>query len=255
MIELDRVGFSYNGKRVLESVSLRVEAEEFVGVLGPNGAGKSTLLKLMSKWIAPLEGRVLLRGIPLSEIPVRELAREMAVLPAETFLAYDFTVMEIVKMGRAPHLGFWSEGGSRDLEIVRGALEAVGIEHLAQRRIRSLSSGERQMAFLAQAMAQEPRILLLDEPTVHLDIQHQIRIFKLLKEWNERRKLTVLVISHDLNIASHFCKRLVLIHHGAVVSDGGPKEVITPENIRTVYGIDATVVSNPQTGLPALLFE
>ena len=156
---------------------------------------------------------------------------------------------------RAPHLGFWSEGNERDLMVVEVALDAVGIRDLAPRSIHSLSSGERQMVLLAQAMAQEPEVLLLDEPTVHLDIRHQVRLFRLLKEWNETGNLTVLVISHDLNIAAQFCGRLVLMKDGRLEKDGKPREVITEENLKNVYGIQARVIANPATGSPAILFE
>lgn len=255
MIAIDSLKFSYNGKPTLDNVTLRIKEGEFAGIIGPNGAGKSTLIRMLSKMLEPASGSITLRGKPLGDISIRELAQDMAVLPAETFFAYDFTVREIVKMGRAPHLGFWSEGGALDDGIVERALEACGIAKLAERNIHSLSSGERQMVFLAQALAQEPKILLLDEPTVHLDIQHQIQVFRHLREWNEKRNMTVLVISHDLNVASQFCRRLILFHEGAIVTDGAPKEVLTEDNIQRVYGLRTKVIASPQTGLPAILFE
>lgn len=255
MLDVRAVEFSYNGKKTLQSVSLRVEAGDFIGVIGPNGSGKSTLLRLMSKILTPQKGEVLLFGKRLENYGVTELAKTMAVLPAETHFAYDFSVLDIVKMGRAPHLGFWSEAGPADLGIVRAALEAVSIPHLEARNIHALSSGERQMVFLAQALAQEPRILLLDEPTVHLDIRHQLDIFRLLKEWNEKRNLTTVVISHDLNVASQFCKKLVLLSQGEIAVQGTPKEVITEDHIRKVYGIDARIMAHPATGSPTVLSQ
>ncbi len=255
MIKLVSVSFAYNGKKTLDDTNLHIAKGEFVGVMGPNGAGKSTMLRLMSKVLTPSQGQVWVDGNPLEEISVQDLARKMAVLPAETFLAYDFTVEEVVRMGRAPHLGFFSDGGPRDADIVEEALTAVGIENLRGRNIHSLSSGERQRVFLAQALAQEPQIFLLDEPTVHLDIQHQLQTFRILKEWNQKRGMTIVVISHDLNIAGQFCSRLVMLHEGAVVVDGPPKEVLTEQHIRRVYEIHAQVMAHPKTGLPAILFE
>lgn len=255
MLNLKSVCFSYNGEKVLDSVSLDVNAREFLGIIGPNGAGKSTLLRIMSNILHPSEGEVFFDHRKIETMTVKEIARNIAVLPAETLFSYDFTVLEIVKMGRAPHLNFWSDGGEQDLKIVRGSLEAVGIQHLSQRNIHSLSSGEKQRVFLAQAMTQQPKVLLLDEPTVHLDIQHQIQILKLLKVWNQTGKLTVVLISHDLNLASQFCGRLVLFNHGSIVSDGTPKEVITEKNIQLVYGIKTKVIDSPSTGLPTVIFE
>jgi ABC-type Na+ transport system ATPase subunit NatA len=157
MLEARAVSFSYNGKTVLDSVSIEIRRGDFLGVIGPNGAGKSTLLRILARILVPAKGGVYFDGGSLGELPAREIARRIAVLPAETFHPYDFKVMEIVKMGRAPHMSFWSEGGEKDMNVVREALEAVEIGHLAERNIHSLSSGERQMVYLAQAMAQEHR--------------------------------------------------------------------------------------------------
>lgn len=254
MFELKEVTFSYNGRKVIDSLSLKINAGEMVGLIGPNGAGKSTLLRLLSKILSPEKGAVYFQNRRMDHISTKELAREMAVLPSETFIAYDFSVLEIVKMGRAPHLSFWSEGDERDLSIVQSALQAVGIEHLAERNIHSLSSGERQMAFLAQALAQEPRAILLDEPTVHLDLPHQLAIFSLLKKWNQEKELTIVLVSHDLNLASQFCGRIVLLHGGKIIKDGVPEEVVTKENLKEVYGVELTVMANPHSGLPTLFF-
>lgn len=253
LLKAEGVEFSYGGKRVLRGLSLEIQEREFLGVIGPNGTGKSTLLKVLTRILKPAAGRISFLGSPIEEFSVKSLARQMAVLPAETYFAYDFTVLEIVRMGRAPYLHFWSEGGERDIEIVRSALRAAGIEHLAERNIHSLSSGERQMVFLAQAMAQQPRILLLDEPTVHLDIRHQLGIFKILEEWNHGG-MTIAVILHDLNLAARFCRRLVLMREGEILRDGTPKEVITEENLKQSYGIPLKVLAGPETGAPAVIF-
>lgn len=255
MIRLESVSFSYNGKPTLSNLSLDIKTGEFVGVIGPNGAGKSTLLRLMSKLLKPGSGRIWIGGKPLDQISIQALAREMAVLPAETFLAYDFTVEEVVRMGRAPHLGFFAEGSAGDDAIVDDALGAVDLSHLRRRNIHSLSSGERQRVFLAQALAQEPKIFLLDEPTVHLDVQHQLQTFRILREWNRKRGMTIVVISHDLNTAGQFCSRLILLNCGTVIVDGTPKEVLTEDHIRRVYEINAKVMAHPKTGSPAILFE
>ena len=255
LLRAESINFAYNGRTVLNNLSLEISEGEFLGILGPNGAGKSTLLRVLTHILRPISGRVTLRGRPLDQFPVKERARHLAVLPAEMVFAYDFTVREIVKMGRAPHLGLWSEGGPEDLKIVEDSLSTVGLSSLADRNIHALSSGERQLVFLAQALAQRPGILFLDEPTVHLDVSHQIRVFKLLREWNREKGLTVLVISHDLNVAAQFCRRLVLLHEGKVVTDGEPAAVITEENLRKVYGIEARVSAPPETQLPVILYR
>lgn len=254
-ILLDKIEFAYNGKPVLKDLNLTIQTGDFVGILGPNGAGKSTLLRLMSHVLKPCSGRLCLDGKPLSHYDPRILARQMAVLPAEIFFTYDFTVQEIVKMGRAPYLPFWSEGGQKDLTIVENAMKATGVWEFRSRNLHALSSGERQMVFLAQAMTQEPKILLLDEPTVHLDIRHQIEIFQILKDWNHSGNITVVIVSHDINIASQFCRRLILMKDGKIVSDGPPQEVITEKNIREVYKIQTKIFASPETGLPAIFFE
>jgi iron complex transport system ATP-binding protein len=254
LLEAKSVAFGYGPCEVLDGVSLSIREGDFLGVIGPNGAGKSTLLKLLTRAASPDRGSVEFLGRNLSEYSVKEIARLMAVLPAEMHFSYDFTVREVVKMGRAPYLPFWSEGTEKDLEIVHRAIAASGIEALADRSVRTLSSGERQMAFLAQAMAQQPRILLLDEPTVHLDIRHQVEIFRILEQWNEGG-LTVAVILHDLNVAARFCKRLVLMRQGRILRDGPPKEVLTEENLTQLYGIPMKVLPGSGSGAPAVLFD
>ncbi len=254
-IFLDQVGFAYDGKRVLDRLTAKIPSRDFAGIIGPNGAGKSTLLRLMCRIFKSDTGQVTLQGRSIDEYSQKDLAKILAVLPAETFISYDFTVEEIVRMGRSPHLNFWSEGGEKDEKIVETSIKAVGISHLSDRSIHSLSSGERQMVFLAQAMAQQPKILLLDEPTVHLDIRHQLQIFQILKDWNASDDLTIVVISHDINVASLYCKRLILMHEGKIKMEGTPKEVITEKNINEVYGISTKVVTDPETGIPSILFK
>ncbi len=254
-ILLDQVSFAYNGNGVLRDLTVKIASGDFVGIIGPNGAGKSTLLRIMCRILKSSTGQVTMHGRPIEAYSQKELAKFMAVLPAETFISYDFTVEEIVRMGRAPHLNFWSEGTTQDLQIVETSIKAAGISHLSKRSIHSLSSGERQMVFLAQAMAQQPKILLLDEPTVHLDIRHQLKIFQILRDWNAGDDLTIVVISHDINVASLYCKRIILMECGLIKQEGTPKEVITENNINEAYGINAKVVADPETGIPAILFK
>lgn len=250
ILEVRKLSFSYNGSEVLRDISFSARESEFIGILGPNGSGKSTLLRNISGVDTPLSGEILLNGKRIHEYGKREIAKTMAMLPPETFLPYDFTVMNIVLMGRSPHLDWWQDYQETDREAAAHALELVGVSDLAGRSINSLSSGERQRVFLAQAIAQQPRILLLDEPTSHLDINHQMETFELLLKFTSEKKLTVIVVSHDLNLACQYCEKIILMKDGRVLACGSPGDTITGENISRAYSPDINVALNPETGIP-----
>ncbi len=251
-VRMEKVSFRYDRAWVLRGVSLDVERGAFLGILGPNGSGKTTLLNLVDGILSPREGRVLLEGADASSLDRNELARMVAVVPQDSPLIFPFTVQEIVLMGRAPHLGRWRFEGKRDFEIARDAMEKTGTLPLAGRPMSALSGGERQRVFIARALAQEPRILLLDEPTSNLDIRHQSEFFSLVAELNRTQGLTVIAVSHDINLASLYCRRIVLLKDGTVHGEGRPEEIISEESIRNVFGVPVRVDRHPQTGKPRI---
>lgn len=221
-----------------------------MGILGPNGSGKSTLVKALSRVVRPERGVVLLDGKDLWRLGPRQVARQVAVVPQETPVAFDFTVLEVVLMGRSPHLSRLAVEGVEDLRIARAALAWTDTEPLANRRLNQLSSGERQRVALARALAQEPRALLLDEPTAHLDLGYQLELLERLAALNREAGTTLLLVLHDLNLAALFCPRLVLLAAGRVVADGTPEAVLTSERLREVYRAPVTVQPDPVHGRP-----
>lgn len=243
----------YDGAEVLKGVSVRLEDSAFVGVVGPNGSGKTTLLRSMSRVLRPSSGTVEIDGRDIYSIPARDFARCVGVVPQDVLVAFDFTVLEVALMGRSPRMGRFAVESSRDVAIAMEALVRTGTDHLADRPISALSGGERQRVMMARALAQEPRVLLLDEPTSHLDISFQFEIMDLVKSLNEEHGLTVLAVLHDLNLASHYCDRLVMIGDGRVVAEGSPAAVITPSNIRRVYGTEVWVRKHPATRRPYVI--
>jgi len=270
---LDRVSFSYERLRrmstfrrqedeqpwVLKSLTFNVSQGEILGVIGPNGSGKTSLLKLLAKIIRPQQGDVRLFDMPLEAMTQHEIARLVALVPQESQQIFPFTIAEMILMGRFPHhqrdrnigalVGFVCEG-PEDLRLARQAMEETDVAHLASRSICDVSGGERQRVMIARALTQQPQVLLLDEPTAFLDLHHQLDICRILRRLNEQRGLTVVLVSHDLNLASQYCDRLILLHEGRVFRMGLPKEVIRPDLLETVYRCSILVDSHPVTGLP-----
>jgi len=243
----------YGARQVLNGVSLEVDAGEMLAILGPNGAGKSTLLSLLGASMRPWRGSVELFGRSIDDFERRELARMLASVRQESAAAFPFTVLEVVLMGRAPHLGPIRFEGTRALAIARGALERFGLLPLAGRFIQELSGGERKRAFLARALAQEPAITLLDEPTAFLDLKHVAEIFSLLKHLRAERRMAVVATFHDLNVAAQYADRILLLKEGAVVGWGAPEEVLTADNLRRVYETEVYISRNPATGALTVL--
>lgn len=235
------VRFAYGGAPVFDGLDLSIGEGELVGVLGPNGTGKTTLLRLASGALAPSSGRVEALGRDASSTAPRERARSIAVVPQESHPAFDWSAIEVVRMGRAPHLGLLGLESARDEEIVLEAMRRTAVENLTRRPFLELSGGERQRVILARALAQEPRLLLLDEPTAFLDLKHRLAVYGLLVRLNREHGLTIVLASHDLDLASRYCDRLVLLHGGAVAADGKPADVLTRDNLRKVYDVDAEV--------------
>ncbi|MDP1572050.1 MAG: ABC transporter ATP-binding protein [Vicinamibacterales bacterium] len=233
---------------VLDGVSLAIPSGGLVGILGPNGSGKTTLLRLLSGTLRPSSGRVWLDDTAVDALSRRDLARRIAVVPQETHLSFDYSVMEMVLMGRHPHLGLFEVEGPRDLAIARDALAATGTGHLEARQFDTLSGGEKQRVVIAAALAQAAGLLLLDEPTASLDLGYQLEVAGLLHHLNEDRGVTLVVSTHDLNLAASLCRHLILLHKGRVLAAGATEEVLTSEHIQTLYGVEADVRVHDETG-------
>lgn len=250
--QLKRIGFRYDEQWVLKDISFEIRDGEFLGIIGPNGSGKTTLLKIMDRILIPQEGSLWINGIDINKMKRAALARLIAVVPQDSSPTFPFSVEEVVLMGRAPHLGKLRFEGERDFETARRAMDMTDTLSFAGRSISELSGGERQRVLIARALAQEPQIILLDESTAFLDIKHQIAIFDLIKTLNRREELTVISVTHDINMASLYCDRIILLNAGNIHSIGSPCEALTESNIREVYETDVLIDSNPQTGLPRI---
>jgi iron complex transport system ATP-binding protein len=253
VLEATDLSFAYRGAAagaplVLDRVSVRVEGGASVALLGPNGAGKTTLLKLLAGMLPPRAGQVTLDGRPVATLTRREIARRVAVVPQETRTPFDFTVIEMVLMGRYPHLGAFELEGARDLAIAREALAATGTAAFESRAFSTLSGGEKQRVVIAGALAQSAEVLLLDEPTAALDLKYQFEIITLLRRLNAERGTTVIVSTHDLNLAAALCDRMVLLRGGRIMAQGPTGEVLTPENVRALYEVDADVQFHQRAG-------
>jgi len=250
--------FSYDRRTpVLLGVSLDVARDGFVGILGPNGSGKTTLLRLLAGTRQPQRGSVTLDGVPLVRFSRGALARRMAVVPQETQLAFDYTVLEVAMMGRYPHLGAFEIEGPADLSIVEDALAATGTLPFKDRLFATLSGGEKQRVVIAGALAQvsledfrpeaqetRPGILLLDEPTASLDLGYQLDVAALLRRLHDERGVAIVVSTHDLNLAASLCRTLVLMREGTVVAAGAVEDVLTRENVRRLYGVEADMIDH-----------
>jgi iron complex transport system ATP-binding protein len=250
ILELERISFKYGEKRVLQDVTLTVAKGEFFGILGPNGSGKSTLLNLIDGIRLPCEGEIRLKGIAPGKMQRRDVARLVAVVPQEASWVFPLTVEEVVLMGRTPHIGRLAFESERDFAVARSAMEATDILPFAARLMEALSVGERQRVLIARALAQEPEVILLDEPTSSLDIAHQIRTFDLIRSLSRSAGLTVVSVTHDMNLASLYCDRIALLEEGRLHSLGRPGEVLNESNISEVYRVNVVVDHHPLTGLP-----
>lgn len=238
------------GAPLFEGLNLAIRPGEFLVIIGPNGSGKTTLLKVMSGVYAPQGGEVILKTRPIRSIPPRERARSVAVVFQEARILFDFTVLEVALMGRAPHLGAWRLERTADFESARAALREMDLALQEDAHLEELSSGERQRALIARALAQEPLILMMDEPTAFLDLKHRLQIHEILIRLNRDRGLTVVTTSHDLNLAGRYGSRLVLLDRGRPVADGPPADVLTTALIRQVYETEARIVRDADSGAP-----
>ena len=252
MLQAADVSFAYGDEPVVCNVTLEIADDAFVGIIGPNGSGKTTLLRLLAGTRIPQHGEVRLDGQSVRTLPRSAVARRMAVVPQETHLAFEYTVLEVVLMGRYPHLGTFAIEGPTDIAVARGALAATGTGELELRAFSTLSGGEKQRVIIAAALAQiadsRPAVLLLDEPTAALDLKYQLGVASLLRSLQATHNLSVVVSTHDLNFAAGLCRTLVMLKQGRIMAAGPVEQVLTAANIRELYDVDAEVARHPRTG-------
>lgn len=249
-LQVENVSWTVDQKRIIDQVLLDVQPGEFVGLLGPNGCGKSTLLRTIYRLLRPDAGLITLNEQNVWQMTAQETAKHTAVVSQERPTQFDFTVYEMVLMGRTPHKGLFDRDSRADFHIVEDALRRVRMLSLAERTFNTLSGGEKQRVLIARALAQQARFLVLDEPTNHLDIRYQLDILTLVRGLN----VTTLAALHDLNLAAHYCDRLFMMHEGRIVASGTPEEVLQPDRIREVYQVRAHVEQHQRTGQVQILF-
>lgn len=246
-----RVG--YGDRPVLDGIDLRLPDGAITAIVGPNGCGKSTLLRSVGRVLSPTGGAVLLDGEPVHSLPTRQVARALGLLPQTNVVPEQLTVRDLVERGRFPHRGAFSRWTSKDQDAVQEALAVTGTDALADRVVDELSGGQRQRAWIAMVLAQQTPILLLDEPTTYLDLAHRLEVLRLLRTLNTSRGVTVAMVLHDLDEACRYADHLVAMHEGAVVAQGPPSEVVTPELVQRVFGVDCVTIPDPVTGTPLVI--
>ena len=252
-ITVEGVSFSYDGQaRVLESIGLTIETGEFVALIGPNGSGKSTLLKIISGVLRPTDGKVQLGDSPIGTLSVRRIAQRLAMVEQERPIGFDFTVREVVARGRTPHRGRFARETRSDRTAIARAITLADVADLGDRSIRAVSGGERQRVFLAMALAQEPKALLLDEPTTHLDLRHQVQFMSIVQE-RAQEGAAVLMAIHDLTLAAQTTDRIALMHQGRIIVAGPPCDVLTRQHIKQAFDLDVVVGRHPETSLTYVL--
>jgi iron complex transport system ATP-binding protein len=251
-LELKNLKHAYNDTPILKNVTFSISREEFFVIIGPNGSGKTTLMKIMSGIERFQHGRLKILKRPFHKYSRKALARKMAFVPQTIPVDFPFTVMELVLMGRSPHLGVLGLEQREDIEIADQSMSFTGVKHLARRKIEQLSGGERQRVFIARAIAQEPKIILLDEPTAALDIAHQISIMDLMEKLKKEKGLTIIMVSHDVNLAAMYGDRLLILKDGNVVGIGTPGEILTYETLEKAYGCRLLVDESPLGAYPRI---
>jgi iron complex transport system ATP-binding protein len=250
LLRVNNLYGGYGAELVVRDISLEIKKGEFIGVIGPNGSGKSTLLRLMSRALLPQAGRVSFSGQDINQMGGKAFARQVAFVSQDTRINFSFSVWEIVLMGRIPHLKRMQSETKGDAEIAARALSFTDTLKIREKGIDEISAGERQRVLIAKALAQEPVLLFLDEPTSHLDIAHQVQIMDLLKRLNRQNRLTIIIVLHDLNLASEYCSRIILFDQGRIFKDGTPEDVLTYQNIESVYKTVVIVNKNPLSSKP-----
>lgn len=255
MMDINNLVFTYNKKKVLDNVTFDIRQGEILGILGMNGCGKTTLLKNLNKNLEPDAGAILLEGDDMEEMPKRSIAQKIAVVPQGNEIKFAFTVKDIVSMGRIPFLSTFSGESSEDVKIIEDAIEMTGLEEYRDRYINTMSGGERQRVIIARALAQTPKIILMDEPTLHLDINMQFEALDLVYKLSREKGLTVVIVSHDLPLVARYCDRIIMLKDKKIFAMGEPEEVLTSENIREVFRVDGELSTDSKTGERTVLLH
>lgn len=250
MLKVKNLYGGYSKEPVIKGISLDIGKGDFIGIIGPNGSGKSTLLRLISRVLSPRQGSITMGERDIAAINLKEFCRKVAFVPQDTLISFSFTAWEIVLMGRIPYLKRMQAESKNDFSIAENSLLLTDTRHLKEKQINELSAGERQRVIIAKALAQEPELLLLDEPTSHLDIGHQVQILDLLKKLNRAHNLTIVMVLHDLNLASEYCGRIILLDDGKIFKEGTAADVLTYQNIETVYKTVVVVNKSPINSKP-----
>lgn len=254
MIKVQDLEFYYGNKKILDNISFEVESGEILGILGPNGSGKTTLLNVLNGVLKKKNGDIFIKNKKIEDYSRKELAKIMAILPQDMSPSFDFTVYEIVSMGRYPHLGLLDSFSEKDEKMIENAMEITDVLKFKNKSIREISGGERQRVFIARAIAQEPEIILLDEPTSNLDLKYQIEILDIIEKMRKEGK-TIIISMHDVNLAIKYCSRLALLSSGKIYAIGKPDEIIDEKSISEVYGIEGKIIRNGNNRIVFVLPE
>jgi len=254
MIKLVDINVSYQNKKVINDLSLSFNRGEFCALLGPNGAGKSTLLRLIIDPLLEKTGNLVISGKKFEEWNRQELAKHLAIIPQDFHLQFDYKVEDLVLMGRFPYLGNWQNYSEADKNIVDAILRDLDLTDIRKKLYSKISGGERRRVSIARAMAQQTEVLLMDEAFANLDVNHQLEIMQLLWEINKEHNKLIILVSHNINLASEYCDRIIMLKKGKVIADGAPEKIVTPENIESLYNAKMKIVANPVTGKPNLIY-
>lgn len=253
-LNIEHMEWSYGEKKILDDLSLVIESGSFTGIIGPNGSGKTTLAKLLTKLLPVSKKTVFLNKEDLTDIKIKDLAKTMALVPQASNINYDLTAFEVVLLGRTPHLKRFEQEKKADYDLVKSVMLETDTWQYRDRLIHQLSGGERQRVIIARALAQEPDFLVLDEPVTYLDVHHQLHTMNLIKSLSDKRKMTIVIILHDLNYALKYCDHVIMLDEGKIFEHGKPVDVVTESNIKAVYGIDVHLMKHPITELPLVIF-
>ena len=245
-IQANNLNLAYKDKNVVQNFDINIQKGSIVGIIGPNGSGKTTILRALAGLLSPQQGEIRINAQNLRDIPKKNRARTMGWVPQRETFAWSLKVEDIVSLGRAPHRGWLLPFSAHDKRVVQKSLKNAELSDFASRLIDELSGGEFQRVLIARALAQEPKILLLDEPTANLDIHHQIQVMDLVQNLVKKEKLTVIIAIHDLDLAARYCEQLILLDHGKTRCIGNPAETLTPENLKAVFGVDAQLYRDPR---------
>lgn len=247
------ISLGYGERDIITGLSVDIAPGKVTSIVGPNGCGKSTLLRSLSRLLRPTGGEIFLDGKAISEIPTKQLAASLSLLPQSPIAPDGIVVADLVGRGRTPHQGLLGRWSQEDYDIVQESMEMTGVAELAERSIDELSGGQRQRVWIAMALAQRTDILLLDEPTTYLDIKHQLEVLDLLVELNETHGTTIAMVIHDLNLAARYSDELIAVSNGNVYAQGSPQDVMTQQTVKDVFGVDSVIVEDPVSGLPAVM--